>query len=102
MRLFDKLDLYMLKGLGGTAATAGIYGAAQSLSLVAGIFALSFSPLLLSTLTHAQRAGQFHQAVQTGRNAMRLVILLLPFAGLTAGAAPEIATLIFGPQLLKR
>ena len=34
------------------------------------------------------------------RNAMRVVIGLLPLAGMMAGAAPEIVGLIFGPQYL--
>ncbi|HAJ61469.1 MAG TPA: teichoic acid transporter, partial [Cyanobacteria bacterium UBA8543] len=51
MRLYEKLDLFALKILGGTAAEAGFYGAAQNLSLIPGIFSLAFAPLLLSTLT---------------------------------------------------
>ena len=98
MRTFDKLDLLTLKTLGGTAAQSGIYGAAQNLSMVAGIFAFSFSPLLLSTLSRSLRAGATQDAAQIGRNAMRLVILLLPFAGLMAGAAPEVVTLIYGSE----
>jgi len=97
LRLFDKLDLLLLKVLGGTAEQAGIYGAAQNLSLVPGIFALSFSPLLLSTLSRVLRAGDNHLAGEMSRNAMRMVIGLLPFAGMTAGATAEIITLIFGP-----
>lgn len=97
MRLYERLDLLALKGLGGTAAQAGIYGAAQNLSLALGIFSLSFSPLLLSTLSRMLRTGESHLAKVMGRNAMRAVIGLLPFAGLTAGAAREIVGLVFGP-----
>jgi O-antigen/teichoic acid export membrane protein len=100
MRICDKLDLLVLKVLGATAAQAGIYGAAQNLSLVPGIFALSFSPLLLSTLSRVLCAGDTCLAKATSRDAMRVVIGLLPFAGMTAGAAPEIVGLIFGPAFL--
>lgn len=96
--LFNRLDLLMLKVLGGTAEEAGIYGAAQNLSLVLGIFSLSFSPLLLSTLSRTVNAGDSRQAGEISRNAMRVVIGLLPLAGMTAGAAPEIVDLIFGPK----
>lgn len=100
MRLYDKLDLLTLKVLGGTAQQAGIYGAAQNLSLVPKIFALSFSPLLLSTLIRACKGGDIHQARELGRQAMRVVLGLLPFGAMTAGAAPWIIGLIFGSQFL--
>jgi O-antigen/teichoic acid export membrane protein len=98
MRVYDKLDLFALKILGGTAAQAGIYGAAQNLSIVPGLFSLAFAPLLLSTITRLLRDGHVAQAKEMGREAMRLVILLLPFAGLMAGAAGEIVALIFGAR----
>jgi O-antigen/teichoic acid export membrane protein len=100
LMLCHRLDLLMLKVLGGTAAHAGIYGAAQNLSIVPSIFALSFSPLLLSTLSRTLRAGNESGAREMSRDAMRVVIGLLPFAGMTAGAAPEIVALIFGPIFL--
>src|SRR5262249_27574896 len=90
LRLYDKMDLFALKLLGGTAAEAGVYSAAQNLALVPGIFGLSFSPLLLSTLSRVLRTGDDEAAKRLGRGALRLVVALLPFAGLTAGAAAEI------------
>ncbi len=100
MQLFSKIDLWALKALGGTASDAGTYGAAQNLSLVPYIFAFSFTPLLLSALSRAIGSGDIDGARKLARNAMRLVILLLPLAGMTAGAAPEIVALIFGRAFL--
>jgi O-antigen/teichoic acid export membrane protein len=99
-RLYEKLDLFALKLLGGTAADAGFYGAAQNLALVPGIFSLAFGPLLLSTLTRTLRQGDLNTAKQFSQDAMRLVLLLLPFMGLSAGAAPEIILLIYSDQFL--
>ncbi|MGH7752987.1 MAG: lipopolysaccharide biosynthesis protein [Gemmatimonadales bacterium] len=96
-RLYDRLDLLLLKALGGTAAQAGFYGGAQNLALMPGIFALSFSPLLLSTLIRAVRAGLGESARGMGQDAMRLVFLLLPFAALTSGTADELVVLLLGP-----
>jgi O-antigen/teichoic acid export membrane protein len=96
MRLLDKLDLFMLQALRGHAAEAGVYGAAQNLTLVPGLFALSFSPLLLSTLSRMVSAGDQSHACRTARDALRLVIGTLPFAALTSGAAKEIAVCVFG------
>jgi O-antigen/teichoic acid export membrane protein len=100
LRLYDKLDLFALKALGGTAAQAGIHGAAQNLSIVPGIFALSFSPVLLSSLTRTLHAGDAPLARAMARDAMRAVVGLLPFAGLTAGTAGEIVLTVFGPAFL--
>lgn len=100
LRFYDKLDLLMLKLLGGTAAEAGFYGTAQNLSLMPSLFTLAFVPLLLSTLTRILNTGGIAQAKQLGRDAMRLVFLLLPFAGLSAGAASEIIQLLFSSTFL--
>jgi len=97
---YSKLDLFMLKAFGGTTVLVGIYGAAQNLSRLPKLFVRSLSPLLLSTLSHTLRAGEGHPARELGRNAMRVVIGLLPLAGMTAGAAPEIVEFIFGPSYL--
>lgn len=98
LRLFDKLDLFALKALGGSAALAGVYGAAQNLTIIPGLVALSVTSLLLSTLSRSLRIGDEAGARELTRNAMRGVLLLLPFAGVAAGAATGIATLIFGAE----
>ena len=98
LRLFDKVDLFILKALGTSAAQAGLYGAAQNLTIVAGLFAMAFSPLLLSTLTRLLRDGQEAHARAMARDSLRLAILLLPCAAMVAGAAPEIVQLVAGPQ----
>ena len=97
LRVFDKLDLFALKALGATAAEAGLYGAAQTFALLPGLFAMAFSPLLLATLTQMLRGGDEDLARALACDASRVALLLLPFAALAAGAAPEIVLLVFGP-----
>ncbi|MFK8183183.1 MAG: lipopolysaccharide biosynthesis protein [Phormidesmis sp.] len=96
LRLFDKLDLFMLKILGGTVEQVGVYGAAQNLASVPGIFALSFSPLLLSTLNRTLRTGDLPAAQQIGRYALRTIVALLPFAALAAAASVPIVSVVYG------
>ena len=96
LRLFDKLDLVALSALGAAREAVGFYGAAQNLSILPNLFATSFSPLLLSTLTRAYRQSE-SEAADIGRDALRWVLLLVPFAGLAAGSASEIIALVFGP-----
>jgi O-antigen/teichoic acid export membrane protein len=98
--LYHRLDLLMLKALGGTSAEAGVYGVAQNLALLPTLFSFSFAPVLLSTLSRAVRDGDERRARQAARQAMRAVLLLVPLAALTAGAAPEIVGLIFGAEYL--
>ena len=57
MSLYSRLDLPMLKSLGGTAADAGVYGVAQNLALLPTLFSYAFAPALLSTLARALREG---------------------------------------------
>lgn len=96
--IFTKIDLFALKALGGTTATAGFYGAAQNIALIPGVFALSFSPLLLSTLSRMLHRGELQGAKGLGRDSMRAILVFLPVTGMIAGAAPEIVRLLFGPQ----
>ena len=96
LNCYSRLDLFMLKIVGGTAEQAGIYGAAQNLSILPVIFAASFSPLLLATLSRMLSAGEAGPAKEMGRTAMRMVLCLLPFAAMVGGAAPGIVTLFFG------
>jgi len=97
LRFYDRLDLVALTALGGTPEAAGLYGSAQNLALLPGIVGLSFAPLLLATLTRAFRDGEDAMARRIGREAVRGVLLLFPFAGLCAGASDEIVTFVFGP-----
>jgi O-antigen/teichoic acid export membrane protein len=100
LRLFDRLDLFFLKALGASSAEAGFYGGAQNLSIVPGLVALSFSPLLLSTIARLIRDGAEERARELARQALRWVVTLTPFAAMSAAAAPEIVQLILGQAFL--
>lgn len=93
-----RLDLIVLKVLGGTAAQVGFYSAGQSLSIHTSLLSGSLSPPLLSTLSRLIKQGDESKAKEIGQTAMRLVVWLLPFAAMTAGAATEIVDLVFGKE----
>ena len=96
LRLFDKLDLFVLKALGGSAMLAGLYGAAQSLTIIPNLVALSVTTLLVSTLSRSLRAGDDSGAQALAANAIRGVFLLFPFAAVAASAATAVSTMIYG------
>jgi O-antigen/teichoic acid export membrane protein len=96
--IYAKIDLFALKALGGTAAQAGLYGAAQNLALIPGVFVMSFSPLMLATLSRTLHVGGVREAKETARYAMRAVFVFLPVTGMLAGGAPGIVRLLFGSQ----
>lgn len=98
MRLYDRLDLLLVKALGGTAGQAGIYVAAQNLSVIPSLFALSFSPLLLSTLSRAVSSGSRKEVSHLLRTSYRVVLLLIPFLAIISGSSQEVVRLIFGPD----
>jgi len=96
IQIFSNTGIVLLKTLGGTIEQVGLYGAAQNLSIIPNLFGLSLSPLLLSTVSRLLSEGNIDHAKEIGRSAIRLVLGLLPFGAMVAGAAPEIVTWIFG------
>jgi len=100
LRVFDRIDVVLLKFFGRTAAEVGMYGAAQNLTLATGLFSLSFAPILLSTLAQAVRAGDVTHARQIARDSMKIGLLLLPLAAIVAASARDIVALLFGAQYL--
>jgi O-antigen/teichoic acid export membrane protein len=97
---YNGMDLFMLKILGGTATQAGIYSAAQSLSLLPGLFSWTFSSLLLATLSRQLADRQGERAREVARDAMRVTFWLVPVAAIIAGAAPEIVQVVFGSTFM--
>ena len=97
---YNGMDLFMLKILGGTATQAGIYSAAQSLSLLPGLFSWTFSSLLLATLSRQLADRQGERAREVARDAMRVTLWLVPVAAIIAGAAPEIVQVVFGSAFM--
>lgn len=100
MNLFTGIDLLFVKAISGIPQAAGFYGAAKNLTIVPALFAISFSPLLMAKLTALCSKGQQEAARTMTRQAMRLVFCLLPFAGMSAGAAPEVVAAIYGDPFL--
>jgi len=100
LSLFNRLDLFFVRGLAGTPQAAGFYGAAQNLTIVPSLFMASLSPLLLSKLTQLCSQGQKESAKAMIQKAIRLTFSLLPFAGMAAGAANEVVKVIYGQSFL--
>jgi O-antigen/teichoic acid export membrane protein len=96
MRFVQDADLFALKALGASSAEAGIYAAARNLSLAVSVFSAAFTPLILSTLVRLVGEGALDHARDMARDALRLVLLMTPFAALAAGASEGIARLVFG------
>src|SRR5262249_34848088 len=90
LRVLDKVGLLALKSLGGSASEAGWYAAAQNFTLIPNLFAVTFSPLLLGALMASIRGGDLTAGRPLVRNALRVVVGLVPFMAFAAGAAPEI------------
>jgi O-antigen/teichoic acid export membrane protein len=100
MYLFNRIDLLFVKARCDLAEMAGFYGAAKNLTIVPVLFAFSLAPLLLAKLTSILKEGKVESAAQMTKEILRLVICLLPFAGMTAGSADEVVVAIYGPAFL--
>jgi O-antigen/teichoic acid export membrane protein len=93
---FERMDLFLLKALGASAGEAGLYGAAQNLELMPVWIALAVVSLALSTVSQLLAQGNRAGAEWLGGQVLRGAVLLLPLAGLVAGAAPAILGVIYG------
>jgi O-antigen/teichoic acid export membrane protein len=98
LRTLLDADLFALKALGASTADAGIYAAARNLALATNVFSAAFAPLILSTLVRLAREGALDHARDMSRDALRLILLLMPFAALVAGASDGIVRLVFGAE----
>ncbi len=99
-RLFERADLFLLATLGGTATSLGHYGAAQNLTIVLSLLTGAVSPVILATVTRMRRDGRDADLRRLQQDVLRLPYLLLPFAALAAGAAPEIMRVVYGADFL--
>lgn len=100
INLFVILDLLSVKALVEAPQAAGFYGAAKNLAIVPVFFAASFSPILIAKLTELRRQGNSELVHSMSKESIRLILCLLPLAGMTAGAAPEVIALIYGKPFL--
>jgi len=98
VKLFQRIDLFALKALGGSAAEAGFYGAAHNLSIALSLVTLSLAPLLLANLVRLRLAGHRDAARSLCLNAFRFTLALLPFAAAAAAASDRIVPLLFGER----
>ena len=96
LRLVDKLGLFAIQALGASPLDAGWYAAAQNFAIAPGLFALSFSPLLLAEVTRVRRQGTPEAAFGLVRQAFRVVVALLPCVAIGAGSADELVFVIYG------
>jgi O-antigen/teichoic acid export membrane protein len=97
MRLFERLDLFMLKGLGGTLVETGIYGAAQNITAIVGLLGAATALPLLSSLAYALRSGQRAAAERSLVGMLRVYAWILPALAAMAGAAGALLAFLLGP-----
>ena len=100
LRLFGRIDLFALKALGGTAEQAGIYSAAQNLSIPVSLVGLSLPVILLSTLSRTLGRGELVLAKKLMVNAMRIVFWVLPVVSLLPWFASDLVRLVLGDKYI--
>lgn len=92
---FDRLDVYLIRLLGGSTADVGAYSAAKNLIRFVPVFLQSFSPVLLSSLGRLSRAGDGETARATLAAIVRWLIALFPLA-IAIGASADIVPFALG------
>ena len=97
LRLFDRIDIFALRVLGGSMESVAAYGVAQNLALGPGLFGSAFTPALIAALSYRLARGDDGGARELSGDALRLGFLMVPLILLVAGAAPGLIALLFGP-----
>ena len=97
MRLYDKLDLFLLKALGAPLADVGIYAIAQNLTLLPALVTMSLGPSLLGMSARLRAEGRLDDARLLERGALGTVFWLVPVAAVIAAASRPIVVGFFGP-----
>lgn len=98
LKILQDADLFALKALGASSAEAGVFAGARNLALVTNVFSAAFSPLILSTLVRLVHSGDVDHARDMSRDALRLMLLILPIVSLVAGASDGIVRLVLGAE----
>ena len=97
LRLFDRIDIFALRVLGGSMESVAAYGVAQNLALGPGLFGSAFTPALIAAMSYRLARGDDGGARELSGDALRLGFLMVPLILLVAGAAPPLIALLFGP-----
>lgn len=95
-RVFERIDLLMLKAEGVPVADTGVYAAAQNLAILPGMAAAALSPVLVSSLIRGARAGLHQQAREAAGASLRLTFALLPLSALFLAFGEPLAAFLFG------
>jgi O-antigen/teichoic acid export membrane protein len=95
-RLVDQMGLLAVQVLSTGEADVGYYGAAMNVFLLTGVIGAAVTPVLVSTVTAAGYRRDHDQVSQVSRDTVRFGLVLLPLAAVAAGAADELAVLLFG------
>ena len=91
LRLFDKLDLFVLKALGGSASARGtVRRRAEPDDHPQPRRAVGDDAAPIDAESHAASGGS-RRARELAGNAIRGVLLLFPFAGVAAGASTAVS-----------
>jgi O-antigen/teichoic acid export membrane protein len=98
LRLFDRIDIFALRLLGGSMENVAAYGVAQNLALAPALFGSALTPAVIAGLSYRLARGDRAGAQQLGAAALRAGFLVLPLALLAAGASPALIDLLFGAQ----
>jgi O-antigen/teichoic acid export membrane protein len=98
LRLYNKMDLFLLKYWGGTTIQAGLYSAAQNLALPLSVISAALNPVLLGMLSRECHQGNHIKAQQISRTVLRLFFMVFPFLQVASFSASLWVPLVLGIQ----
>ncbi len=96
MRLFERVDLFMVQRLILSPEVTAVYGAAQQLALLPYLVSTAVVPVLSSRMARLTSTGATVEAGQHLAQGIRAVTLLLPLVAIPAGSGADVASFVFG------
>ncbi len=97
LMLMLTLDLWATKWATDDRTTEGAYVAASTLARVLYFVFVAVAEVALPTVVHRWQSGRRHEATETARDVLRLLLcVLLPATGLATGAAPGVLEFVYG------
>ena len=97
-RSLERADLLLLQVLGTAAPAVGVYVAAQNLSILPGLFAVSLTPVLTATMTRERLLGRELASRRGAASALKVTLYLLPLAAIFSQCGGDIAAFAFGSR----
>lgn len=99
-QIVEKVDVFLIKGTGCSIADTGLFSIAKNASGVAALLGLSVMPVVVAAVSRHIGAKRHDLALSVSRQALNLLLLILPFGAVIGTTGKELVELIYGDSFI--